>query len=64
MKITRFEEIEGWQHGRELTRMVYENSDHAKSKVGAFIAYLLRSDERNEEQGTRNKEQDIKSSND
>ena len=49
MKITIFEEIEGWQLGRELTRKIYDNktfndlyelASHAKSKVGAFIKYL------------------------
>lgn len=31
MKITRFEDIEGWQLGRELTRKI-----HATTKIGEF----------------------------
>jgi len=138
MKITRFEDVEGWQIGRELTRIIYAatkqdgfktdfrlkdqiqsasgsvthniaegfdggsnaefvkflrcsqrsasevqsqlyvaldqnyisndqfmeiyaKADHAKRKIGAFIAYLLRLGQRNEEPGTRNQERDIKS---
>lgn len=31
MKIERFEDIEGWQLGRELTRLIYD-----ATKTGAF----------------------------
>jgi four helix bundle protein len=30
MKITRFEDIEGWQLARELTRLVYEVATHGE----------------------------------
>ena len=47
MKIERFEDVQGWQAGRVLARMVYEVTNkgdvETKRLVGGFIRYLNKS---------------------